>query len=124
GEAWMGIFDERKIDCHAHVLDPVRFPFAADTMYRPSGQELGSADQFVQVLQAYGVEHALLVQPNSGYGHDNRCMLDALDRYPAIFRGVAIVDVDASTETLRALKARGIVGVAFNPTVHGNAHYA
>ena len=119
----LGIFEERKIDCHAHVLDPLRFRYAEDTAYRPAGQEIGTADQFIQVLNAYGVDHALLVQPNSGYGGDNSCMLDAIRRYPAIFKGVAIVDVDARMATLRGLKDHGIVGVAFNPTVHGNSFY-
>ena len=34
----------RKIDCHIHAIDPVRFPFAADTPYRPSGQEIAPVD--------------------------------------------------------------------------------
>lgn len=120
----MGIFDERKIDCHAHVLDPARFPYAEDTPYRPSGQEIGRADQFVEVLKFYGTDHALLVQPNSGYGGDNSCMLDAIRRYPGIFKGVAIADLDASLAELQALKDQGIVGIAFNPTFYGNDFYA
>ena len=120
----MSIFEEAKIDCHAHVLDPASFPYAADVAYRPTGQEIGSADQFVAVLKTYGVQHALLVQPNSGYGSDNSCMLDAIRRYPAVFKGVAIVDLDADLAALRDLKSQGIVGVAFNPTVYGNAYYA
>lgn len=120
----MGVFEERKIDCHAHVLDPIRFPYTDDVHYKPSGQEIGSADQFVQVLKTYGVEHALLVQPNSGYGGDNGCMLDAIRLHPEIFKGVAIVPMDSDIAALRALKDQGIVGIAFNPTVYGNAYYA
>jgi predicted TIM-barrel fold metal-dependent hydrolase len=120
----MGVFAERKIDCHAHVLDPGRFPYSPDVAYKPSGQEIGTADQFVHVLETYGVSHALLVQPNSGYGRDNACLLDAIARYPTIFKGIAIVDRDASTDDLKALQRQGIVGVAFNPTVYGNGYYA
>lgn len=120
----MGIFEERKIDCHAHVLDPARFPYADDVAYRPSGQEIGTADQLVQVLATYNVSHALLVQPNSGYGRDNRCMLDAIAHYPRIFKGIAIVDLDATAADLKALQQQGIIGVAFNPTVFGNGYYA
>ena len=76
----MNIYDEPKIDCHNHVIDPARFPYAADTAYRPAGQEIGSAPYFMHVLDAYGVRHALLVGPNSGYGTDNRCLLDAIAR--------------------------------------------
>jgi predicted TIM-barrel fold metal-dependent hydrolase len=71
------IFEEPKVDCHVHIVDPRRFPYDRDTPYRPAGQEIGTAAQFRAVMQAYGVRHALLVGPNSGYGFDNRCMLDA-----------------------------------------------
>ena len=38
----VSIFDEPMIDCHTHVLDPVRFAYASDVAYRPSGQEIGT----------------------------------------------------------------------------------
>ena len=72
------IFDEPKIDTHCHVLDPARFPYAPDVAYRPAGQEIAPLEQYLQVMDAYGIRHALLVGPNSGYGTDNRCLLDAL----------------------------------------------
>jgi hypothetical protein len=68
----MNIYDEPKIDCHNHVIDPARFPYAADTAYRPAGQEIGNAAYFLHVLDAYGVRHALVVGPNSGYGTSTR----------------------------------------------------
>lgn len=122
-EANMGILEERKIDCHAHVLDPARFPYGDDVAYRPIGQEIGPANQFVQVLATYNVAHALLVQPNSGYGRDNSCMLEAIRSFPGIFKGIAIVDLDASSAHLKSLQRQDIVGIAFNPTVYGNAYY-
>jgi predicted TIM-barrel fold metal-dependent hydrolase len=74
-------------------------------------------------MQTYGVKHALLVQPNSGYGSDNSCMLDAVAKGEGRFKGIAIVDNDADIATLEKFKAQGIVGVAVNPTFHGNAYY-
>ena len=118
------IYAQPKVDCHCHVLDPIGFPYAADVNYRPAGQETGSADYFAQVLDAYGVQHALLVGPNSGYGTDNRCLLDAIAHGQGRFKGIAVVPNDASTDTLQALKAQGIVGVAFNYSLHGLGHYA
>ena len=50
----MHLFDEPKIDCHPHVLDPQRFPYAANVSYRPAGQEIAPATQFDAVMQAYG----------------------------------------------------------------------
>ncbi|WP_287880512.1 amidohydrolase family protein [Acidovorax sp.] len=115
--------DEPRIDTHCHIFDPARFAYAADVAYRPSGQETGSADTFAQVMDAYGVRHALLVGPNSGYGLDNRCLLDALARHPQRFKGVAVVRNNASTDELTALQAGGVVGVAFNIALYGVDHY-
>jgi len=120
----MGILDEPKIDCHAHVLDPVRFPYGDDIAYKPAGQEIGTTAQLLEVITTFAVEHVLLVQPNSGYGGDNRCMLDAILSHPGVFKGVAIVDPDADAATLEKLKTQGIVGVALNATFHGNDYYA
>lgn len=119
----MHLFDEPKIDCHVHVLDPARFPYQRDASYRPSGQEIGPARQLLQVMNAYGVRHAVLVQPNSGYGNDNACMLDAVGNGNGRFKGIAIVDMDASTTELRRLQAQGVIGAAINPTFYGNDYY-
>ncbi|MBN3807407.1 amidohydrolase family protein [Paraburkholderia sp. Ac-20336] len=115
----MSLFDEDKIDCHCHVFDPIRFPYRDDTTYRPAQQEIGTTAQFVRVMDAYGVRHALLVGPTSGYRTDNRCLLDALETYPARFRGIAVVDNDISRGELAALRRAGVVGVAFNPAMEG-----
>ena len=118
------IYAQPKVDCHCHVLDPSGFAYASDVSYRPARQEVGTADYFSHVLDAYGVQHALLVGPNSGYGTDNRCLLDAIAHGQGRFKGIAVVPNDASTDTLQALKAQGIVGVAFNYSLHGLSHYA
>jgi predicted TIM-barrel fold metal-dependent hydrolase len=117
------IYTTPKVDCHCHVLDPAGFAYASDVAYRPAGQETGSADYFAQVLNAYGVQHALLVGPNSGYGTDNRCLLSAIARGKGRFKGIAVVPHDASLEQLQELKAQGIVGIAFNYSLHGLDYY-
>jgi predicted TIM-barrel fold metal-dependent hydrolase len=120
----MGVFDESKVDGHCHVLDPARFAYAPDVAYRPAGQEVGTLAQYLQVMDAYGIAHALLVGPNSGYGLDNRCLLDALAAHPQRLRGVAVVRNDAGRDELQALQAAGVVGVAFNPSLLGTHYYA
>ena len=120
----MSIFAEPKIDCHVHVLDPARFPYGSDVPYRPAGAEIGTAEQLGHLMRAHGVKHALLVQPDSGYGPDNRCMLDAIASGEGLFKGIAIVGLDASLAELRALKAEGVVGVAFNVAFWGLSRYA
>src|SRR6185312_9629880 len=119
----MSLFDEPKIDAHAHVFDPKNFPYDPRIAYQPSGQEIGTAAQLREVMATYGVKHALLVQPNSGYGSDNSCMLDAIKNGEGRFKGIAIIDLDADVATLKQFKARGIIGAAINPTFHGNDYY-
>lgn len=118
------IYAQPKIDCHCHVLDPARFAYAPDVLYRPAGQETGSTDYFAEVMASHGVRHALLVGPNSGYGSDNSCLLDAIARGQGRFKGIAVVANDVPVAQLQELKARGIVGVAFNFALHGLSHYA
>ena len=119
----LATFEERKIDCHVHVLDPARFPYRTDTHYAPAGQELGTPAQLEQVMQAYGTHYALLVGPNSGYGLDNSCLLDTIARGGGRYRGIAVVRNDASIEELQRLKASGVLGVAWNVTFHGLGYY-
>jgi predicted TIM-barrel fold metal-dependent hydrolase len=117
------IFEEPKIDCHVHVLDPARFPYGANTHYRPMGQEMGTPAQLAQVMDAYGTRHALLVGPNSGYGLDNTCMLDTIARDRSRYKGIAVVRNGATMDELQKLKAQGVVGVAWNVTFYGVDHY-
>jgi predicted TIM-barrel fold metal-dependent hydrolase len=119
----MSVFDEDKVDCHNHILDPQRFAYAADTAYRPAGQEIGSRQQHAAVMDAYGVRRALIVGPNSGYGLDNRCLLDALAASGGRFKGIAVVRNDTDSDALLALKSQGVVGIAFNPSLLGLTYY-
>lgn len=120
----MSIFDEAKIDCHNHLFDPQRFPYQDGIFYRPAGQEIGTPAQFLQVLDAYGVQHALAVGPNSGYATDNRCLLDAIAHSDGRLKGIAVVANDIPRGELAQLKAGGIVGIALNPALFGVAEYA
>ena len=120
----MSLFDEPKIDTHCHVLDPARFAYAPDVAYRPVGQEIAPLEQYEQVMDAYGIRHALFVGPNSGYGLDNRCLLDTLARGAGRFKGIAVVRNDIARDELLRLRELGVIGVAFNATVMGVEHYA
>ena len=115
---------EPTIDCHVHVFDPQRFPYAADAWYLPTPAETGTAMQLGQVLDAHQVRHALIVGPNSGYGLDNRCLLNALAQGQGRYKGIAVVRNDASLSELQDLQAQGVVGVAFNVALLGTDFYA
>ncbi len=120
----MSIFDEPKIDTHCHVLDPERFPYFTDVAYKPAGQEMGGAKYFSHLMDSYGVQHALLVGPNSGYATDNRCLLDAIASGKGRFKGIAVVDNKCNINTLQELKSKGIIGIAFNVALHSLDFYA
>ena len=115
---------QRVVDCHVHVFDPQRFPYRPDTFYAPDGQELGTPARLRTVLDAHGVEHALLVGPNSGYGEDNRCLLDTLAAGDGRYRGMAVVENSASRAELAELRAAGVVGVTINAALLGVGYYA
>jgi len=115
---------EPAIDCHVHVFDPLRFPYAPDAWYVPTPAETGTPALLNQVLGAHQVRHALLVGPNSGYGLDNRCLLDTLAQSAGRYKGIAVVQNDASHMELQDLKAAGVVGVAFNAALLGTHFYA
>lgn len=113
-----------KIDSHVHILDPHQFPYAPDVWYEPMGAERGTAADLAAVMDFHDVQHALLVQPNSGYGFDNRAMLSAIAAHPARFKGMAIVKNNAGRTELETLKAQGIVGIAMNVSLLGLDFYA
>ncbi len=75
------------------------------------------------MFDAFDVRHALVVATNTGYGSDNRILLDTLKQGGGRFRGVAVVENDVDTGELERLKAAGVVGVAFNVPFHGADYY-
>lgn len=101
------------IDTHAHIIDPLHFPYADGPGYKPDLAEAGTADEFVSVLDSHGVAHCLLVQP-SGYGYDNRAILDAMRRHPRRFKAIAVLDPETPERELERLAELGVVGVRFN----------
>ena len=119
----MSIFDEPKIDCHLHVLDPVRFPYGADTHYRPAGQETGTYEQLIPVLDAYGMRHALVVGPNSGYDLDNAACSTRSRAAQAASRA-SRSSAPTRHRRARGAEGAGVVGVAWNVTFYGVPYYA
>src|SRR5262249_49138548 len=77
----------RIVDCHAHIIDPARFPFPEGPGYRPRSDEAGPCEAYLKVLDRHEVGHALLVQP-SGYAYDNAAMLDALAHAHGRFKAI------------------------------------
>ena len=113
-----------RIDCHVHVFDPERFPYAPDAPFRPRGGEIATAKYLRAMLDAYNVSHALIVGPNSGYSFDNRCTLDALAQGAGRYKGVAVLRSNTSRDELQELQALGVIGAAFQVALYGTDFYA
>ncbi|KAE8148211.1 hypothetical protein BDV25DRAFT_168581 [Aspergillus avenaceus] len=99
-------------DTHMHVVEPLRFPVAANAVYQPSTHTIDEALAFESSL---GIENIALVQP-SIYGFDNSCLLEALKRVgPSRGRGVVVIDPDnIDTQTLSEWHGLGVRGVRVN----------
>ena len=106
-------FPPRIVDCHAHIIDPVRFPLSGTRGYHPRPDESGTREAFVVALDQHGIHNAVLVQL-SGYGTDNSANLDAAKAYPGRFKVIAVVDQDTDDRALGELARSGVVGVRFN----------
>src|SRR5262252_2625243 len=97
------------IDCHSHLIDPSRFPFAAQGGYRPRADETGTREAYMAILKANDLRHALLVQP-SCYATDNGAILDALAWRPGFFKAIGVFDVATPESKLERLAGQGFIG--------------
>ena len=98
-------------DTHAHVIgDPREYPLASGRGYTPAPASL---DDYLAMLDRHGIARGVLVQP-SVYGHDHRCLLDALARAGGRLRGIAVPSPDATVQDLEDMHERGVRGVRCN----------
>lgn len=107
-------------DCHVHVFDGARFPFAAKRSYTPGPARVEDLAAFEQRL---GIDRIVLVQP-SVYGFDNSAMLDALSRLGGRARGVAVIDLERTGHAeLAAMHRQGVRGIRLNLEVSGQRNH-
>jgi predicted TIM-barrel fold metal-dependent hydrolase len=103
-------------DCHVHLFGTVdQYPLAQERAYTPDPALL---TDLIATLTSARIDRAVLVQP-SGYGADNRCMLDALAAEPRRLRGVAVIDVATPTAELERMHVLGVRGVRLNLVTTG-----
>ena len=102
-------------DAHCHIFGPAaKFPYAPERRYTPPD----SPKEKLRALHDHlGLSRAVLVQA-SCHGGDNRAMLDAIAWSGGAWRGVAMVEDDATERDLEALHAGGVRGVRFNFVRH------
>jgi predicted TIM-barrel fold metal-dependent hydrolase len=97
-------------DCHTHIFDPARFPFAATRTYTPESASVG---ELLAMHKKLHVDRVVVVQP-SVYGTNNACTLDALKQIGATARGIAVIDDKIADADLDAMQAAGIRGLRLN----------
>jgi predicted TIM-barrel fold metal-dependent hydrolase len=104
-------------DCHSHIFDPQRFPFAIPRSYTP---EPASIAETRALHRALHVERIVIVQP-SVYGTDNACMLDAVKQLGSIARGIAVIDEKTPDSVLEQMQRAGVRGVRINVVSTGQS---
>jgi len=95
-------------DCHVHIYED-RYALAPSATFKPPHAPVSA---YRKVQRALGLQRAVLVQP-TGYGFNNRCLLDALALMGAAARGIAIVAPDTGDEQLQRLHAAGVRGLRY-----------
>lgn len=99
-------------DGHMHIIDPNRYPLAADAAYTPGVHSTWDAVTFENSVD---MKNIIIVQP-SIYGNDNGALLDALKALGAErSRAVVVFDNTAiDNSTLHEWHTLGVRGVRLN----------
>lgn len=112
------------IDSHIHIVDPIRFPYAADTAYRPAGPETASVERYLDLLDAHGVAGGIVVQPTSGYRFENAVTLDATKRSNGRLRAIVRIDPERVKSDESLLDVEGVAGARLDIIADGIASLA
>jgi predicted TIM-barrel fold metal-dependent hydrolase len=97
--------DAPLIDCHAHVWGP-HMPFASNAWKRPD--YVYTAEDLLAHLDAHGVRYGVIAAA-SLFGTNNDYSIRSLRAHRRL-RATAIVEDNVALQTLRSLRAEGIVG--------------
>lgn len=98
------------LDSHAHVWDR-SCNFVRGARYHPEYE--ATIDQYLGVLDAHGIEQAVLVQP-SFLGTDNRYLLACLNAYPDRLRGIVMLEPGTGQAEIEDLAGQRVIGVRYN----------
>jgi len=106
------------IDAHVHVWTNDFRKYPLGDGYRPEQMtpQTYLPEDILRVARPSGVRRIVLIQM-SYYRFDNSYMLEVIRRQPDVFRGVAVVDWNASApdETMKRLAKLGVRGFRIYP---------
>ena len=97
-------------DCHVHIQEPAKFPYAVNRVYTPPP---ASVEELLDLQRALHLERVVVVQP-SIYGTDNACTLDAVRRMGARARAVVVIGADTTRTAIEEMAGIGARGVRLN----------
>lgn len=106
------------IDAHSHIWTPDTQKYPLGPGHRRANMEPASftVEELKAEMQAIGVARVVLIQM-SFYGYDNTYMLEAIEKNPGTFRGVAVIEQDKGDPSAQMLelKKRGVSGFRIYP---------
>lgn len=102
-------------DCHFHVFDSARYPYAAERSYTPPDATLA---QQTALRARHGIDRCVLIHP-SVFGADHRSLEDLLAGQAPAMRGVAVVFPHTPEEDLARWHALGVRGSRVNALFAG-----
>jgi len=106
------------IDTHVHIWsgDRQKYPLGAGFKSDGINPVSYSPEQALAHARPSGVDRIVLVQINF-YSFDNRYMLEALEKFPANFKGVAVVNGNGPSpdQEMHRLAGMGVRGVRLHP---------
>ena len=98
-------------DTHAHVFGPPDlFPYADKRRDTPPAAPIA---HYISMQAITGLSRAVFVTPTA-HGHDNRVILDAIEKMGGNARGIANIDLTFDEAALDALHAGGMRGARFH----------
>jgi predicted TIM-barrel fold metal-dependent hydrolase len=97
-------------DCHVHVFEGARYPYAPKRGYTPPDATLAT---LLNLHETLGFQRAVLTQA-SVHGGDNRAVLEGAASDPKRFRAVVAVDGSVSDAELRRMHESGARGIRVN----------
>lgn len=105
-------FPEGSSDCHVHIYGPYdRFPSQSEGRFSPV--QPFPVETLFAMWDSIGVARGVIVHALAA-GGENEVTLDALRRYPARLRGVAILKRDVTDRRLDELTDAGFKGCRIN----------
>lgn len=106
------------IDAHVHVWTPdtARYPLAQGFRREDMKPSSFTPEELMAHAAPCGVARVVLIQM-SFYRFDNSYMLDTIRRFPGVYSGVAIVDLEAARpqDRMRELARQGVRGFRIHP---------